>query len=356
MRVCVVASHSGGHILPAVAFCQGLKDKDANVKIDFITTEGEMEKRILGDKFNAIFFKKKRITFLTSYNLLGLFFRAQALINKLKPDLVCGFGGYLSVPFIVCARLHRIPNFIHEQNVRLGLANQLLLGFTDKIIFSFPTSKISDKIKSKALVLGFPLRKEVRKLDKKDAKMFFGLDLECFTILVMGGSQGSYKINTQVLEVLKDKDIPDIQVIHLAGSFKYDNFVKEYKNLNIKYKLFNFFERMDYVFSASDLAICRAGANTIAELVAMQVVSVLVPYPYAKLHQLDNARFLTDKGAAILIKDELLCKPVLKEIILDFKNNPHKLNKMREALNAIKMEDSRNKMAQFALELANAHN
>jgi len=356
MRILVVASHSGGHILPAVAFCQGLKDKDNSFDIKFITTDGQLERQIIGNGVDAVFFKKRKVAFLTSYRLLGLFFRVRALIHKLKPDLVVGFGGYLSIPFIICAKLSGIPNFIHEQNVKLGLANWFLLGFADKIVFSFPNTQVSDRIKAKSLFLGLPLRKELKRIDKNEARRYFDLDQDCFTILVTGGSQGSYRINNQVLEVLKDKDIYGIQVIHLTGSFEYERFVREYKTLNIKYKVFKFIERMDCAFSAADLVITRAGANTIAELVATRTAAVLIPYPYARAHQLDNARFLTDKAAALLIEDSRLDKDILKETILDLKNNPQKLKIMSEKLAAIDMPDARNKMAVLAWELANARN
>jgi UDP-N-acetylglucosamine--N-acetylmuramyl-(pentapeptide) pyrophosphoryl-undecaprenol N-acetylglucosamine transferase len=113
---------------------------------------------------------------------------------------------------------------------------------------------------------------------------------------------------------------------------------------------------MDCAFSAADLVITRAGANTIAELVATRTAAVLIPYPYARAHQLDNARFLTDKAAALLIEDSRLDKDILKETILDLKNNPQKLKIMSEKLAAIDMPDARNKMAVLAWELANARN
>ncbi|MDD5292412.1 MAG: undecaprenyldiphospho-muramoylpentapeptide beta-N-acetylglucosaminyltransferase [Candidatus Omnitrophica bacterium] len=356
MKIFVVASHSGGHILPAVAFCQGLKDKDESVSIKFITTDGRVEREIIKDKFDTVFLKKKRISLLTAYNLLGLFFQARSLIKKFKPDFIAGFGGYLSVPFIMCANFLGIPNFIHEQNVRLGLANRLLSGFADKIIFSFPNTRISDRIKNKSLFLGLPLRKELKRIGRQEARRYFGLDEKCFTILVIGGSQGSYKINTQILEFLKDKGVCGIQTIHLAGYFKYEHFEREYGNLNVRHKLFAFLDRMDCAFSAADLVISRAGANTIAELVAMQAPAILVPYPYAKLHQLDNARFLVDRGAAVLIEDKLLDKRILKELIINFKDNPDKLERMSQALSSIKLSDARNKMAELTWGMANANN
>jgi len=356
MRVCVVASHSGGHILPAVAFCQGLKDKYCNVDIKFITTDGNIEKQILGKYFDVIFFKKKSINLLTSYNLLILFFKAQSLINKLKPDLVVGFGGYLSVPFIISASLFKIPNFIHEQNVRLGLANWFLLRFTDKIILSFPNTNINECIRNKSLYLGLPLRKELIKIKKEEARRYFGLDEKCFTILVMGGSQGSYKINKNMVEVLRDKNISGVQIIHLIGSFEYEHFVKEYSNLDIKYKLFKFLDRMEYAFGAADLVVSRAGANTIAEFIAMQLPSILIPYPYAKLHQYDNARFLVDREAAVLIEDKILDKATLRDMILNFKNHPERLSRISENLSKINIPDARNKMADLTQELKNENN
>ena len=128
-----------------------------------------------------------------------MFFRARRLIKILKPDLVVSFGGYLGIPFIICAHFARVPNFIHEQNIRLGRANRFLVRFTDKVIFSFSNSQINNKIKDKALILGLPLRKELKKLDKIEAKRYFGFNPESFIILVMGGSQGSSKINAKII-------------------------------------------------------------------------------------------------------------------------------------------------------------
>ena len=351
MRVLVVASHSGGHIFPAIAFCQGLRDKDRDVEINFVTTDGQLERKILKSDFNPIFFKRRKITVLTSYNLLRLFFRAQALINTLRPNLIVGFGGYLSIPFIICACFRRIPNFIHEQNMKLGLSNCLLANFSNKIIFSFSNKQISDKLKNKALFFGNPLRKEIRLLDKREARKFFDLDTERFTVLVMGGSQGSFKINTQILEVLRDKSFSNIQVIHIAGALDYERVRQEYKNINIKYKVFPFIERMDCAFSACDFVLSRAGATIMAEIAALRVPSILIPYPYAKLHQLDNARFLVEKNAAILIEDKSLCETILKEKITDLKNNPDKLKQMSQVLDIINVPDARNKIAEIAFNL-----
>lgn len=350
MRILVVASHSGGHISPAIAFCQGLKDKNCEVEINFVSTDGEIEKKLLNSNigFKVIFFKRGKITILNCYILVFLLFRAIVLINELKPNLIVGFGGFLSIPFIICAYFKRVPNFIHEQNIKMGSANRFLARFSDKIIFSFPGEQINDKIKNKSLILGIPLRKELRRIDKKEARNYFGFDTDRFTVLVTGGSQGSSKINTQITEVLKDESLSGIQVIHITGLFGYEKVLEEYKNLKIKYKIFTFFDRMDYAYSACDIVICRAGANTIAEIALFQVPSILIPYPYAKQHQLANARFLTDKNSAILIEDRECRDLILKEKIIDLMDNPAKLKQMSQVLGKINLGNARKEMAELA--------
>lgn len=352
MKVLVIASHSGGHISPAIAFCESLKDKDKQVQINFVTTKGQIEKKLLDDSFQYLFFERKRITILNILYFFSLFINAHILIKKLEPNLVVGFGGYLSIPFIICAHFKKIPNFIHEQNKKIGLANWFLAKFSDKIVFTFPDTQFDDRIKNKALILGIPLRKELIQLDKKESRRYLGLDTERFTILVMGGSQGSTKINTQIIQVLKDKEFYDSQVIHITGFFDYERITQEYENLNIKYLIFPFAKNMQYLFSACDIVISRAGANTIAEIITFKIPSIMIPYPYAKQHQLDNAHFLSDNDAAILIEDRFCSSEILKEKILYFKNNPARLNQMSRILNTINIADNSARIVELALNFA----
>jgi len=353
MKVLVVASHSAGHIWPAIAFCQGLKEKNKCVDINFISTDGELERRLIDNNINsALLFKKEKINIFTCYKLLTLTLRAKSMINELSPDLIAGFGGYLSVPFIISAYYQKIPNFIHEQNFDMGIANKFLSRITDQVIFSFPNSPICDRLKNKSLFLGLPLRTEIRRLDKKESLEYFGLDSNRFTLFVMGGSQGSVNINTQIMKILSKEELNDIQVIHSTGFFDYKRVEEEYKNIKTKHKVLPFIDRMDYAFSACDLTICRAGAGTIAEIIALMIPSILIPYPYAKEHQLDNARFLSDRNAAVLIEDSPFCQNELKEKIVELKNNSDKLRQISQSLNSIKMPDARSKMAALAFRLA----
>ena len=354
MRVLVVASHSAGHILPAIAFCQGLKQKDIHAEIIFVSTEGELEKKILNNSIDKlIFFKKESNKILLACRLLFLIFQAKLMLDKSRPDLVVGFGGYLSIPFIICAHFLKIPNLIHEQNFYMGLANRLLAYAADQIIFSFPNAEISDRLKKKALCLGLPLRGEMKPIDKQEARRCLNLDVYKFTLLVTGGSQGSSSINTQMLNLLKDGEIEDVQVIHVAGLADYKRVEEEYKKIAVENRVIDFAEHMEYAFSACDLAICRAGAGTIAEIVALRVPAVLIPYPYARKHQFGNARFLADKDAAVLIEENEGLKDALKEKIIDLKNNPDRLNQLSAALAKVNLPNSRDKMVELAFRLAN---
>lgn len=353
MKIVVVASHSAGHILPAIAFCQGLQERDVHVKIDFISTDGQIEKRLLKDKFSSVlFFKREKMTILAVCRLIVLFFRANSLINRLRPELVVGFGGYLSVPFVICAYLKKIPNFIHEQNFNMGFANRILSQVANQLIFSFPNFQISDRLKEKTLFLGFPLRKEIRRFDRKEASEYFGLDSDKFTMLVMGGSQGAMSLNSKLINILKKKAYKDMQVIHITGFFDYNRVEREYKDIEVKSKILPFVDQMGCAFSACDFVICRAGAGTIAEIVALRIPSVLIPYPYAKLHQLNNARFLSERNAAIVIEDKDSCEAILGEKIVKLKNNSVRLKQMSQALSKINMPDAREKMAELALNFA----
>jgi len=351
MKVIVVASHSGGHISPAIAFCQNLKKRDTHVDIVFVTTDGEVEKSILGDQFKTLFFKKERIALLNSYKLLGLYFRCAKIINKEKPDLVVGFGGYLSVPFIIDASFKRINNFIHEQNREVGLANKFLANFAKIIITTFPDTKICKRLQHKIKPLGIPVREEVRRISKEEARSFFGFDSDLFVVLVLGGSQGARKINNAMLELSKSWDLFKLGVIHITGPNDYERIFRRYETGKIKYKVFSLFNRMEYAYSAVDLAVCRAGASTMAEIAKLRLPAIFVPYPYAKQHQTSNARFLSDKGAAILVDDDCCAGQTLKEKIVELKNNAEALKAISQKLEVVEIEDRNNRIVELAIGL-----
>jgi len=352
MKILVIASHSGGHITPAIAFCQAIKEKDPNAQISFITTEGRVEKYLLDKEFSPIYFKKDKITFYNFYKLFNLYRVAKKLLKSICPDVVAGFGGYLSVPFIAASKKLQIANFIHEQNARLGLANSLLLSCCDKIVLSFPVANLSKRHKEKSLLLGNPVRKEISAIDRDKAKRYFNFDPKKFTIVVLGGSQGSNRINVECIKAFGDCGLKDIQLIHIAGVRDFDWVKQKYEKLNIASKVYEFFDNMQYAYSACDFIICRAGASTLTEIINLKIPALIIPYPYAKAHQMDNARFLSEKKACISLEEKSFSQEELCKIINDIQNDPGKLSRLRDNIPDINQEELRCRLADFAFELA----
>jgi UDP-N-acetylglucosamine--N-acetylmuramyl-(pentapeptide) pyrophosphoryl-undecaprenol N-acetylglucosamine transferase len=212
-----------------------------------------------------------------------------------------------------------------------GRANKLLARFVDRIAISFADSEGYFKAhKNKVILTGNPLRKEILKIDKDKALDFFGLDHRRLTVLVMGGSQGSSRINRAFVKAAaRINDKSRFQVIHLAGSKDLNFLEEEYRNSGISVKLFAFLEPIAYAYSASDLIISRGGATSISEITFFKLPAIIIPYPYAYRHQMMNACVLERNASALIIEDtELYTDKLLKEILESLLEHPDKLQGM----------------------------
>jgi UDP-N-acetylglucosamine--N-acetylmuramyl-(pentapeptide) pyrophosphoryl-undecaprenol N-acetylglucosamine transferase len=276
-----------------------------------------------------------------------------AIILRFQPQVVVGFGGYATFPLVFFAKILGKKTIIHEQNVVAGLANRCLAAFADKIALSFNQTRVYFiKYNDKAVFTGNPLRRDFSVLSKKEALDFLGLSEDRFTVLVMGGSQGSSKINTVILQVLmKMQDKINIQLIHLSGSGDFARLEASYKKIGIPFKLAAFLKPMHYAYSAADLAVTRSGATTVTELIFFRLPAIIIPYPFAYQHQLANARILSDKGAAILIADSALTPDLLEEVITGLMRNRNKVNEMRLRYQNIAAESYQSELSQLALSL-----
>ncbi|MFH1640975.1 MAG: glycosyltransferase, partial [Candidatus Omnitrophota bacterium] len=245
-------------------------------------------------------------------------------------------------------------NLIHEQNVVCGRANRLLLRFADKIAVSFPeTSEYLERYRKKIVVTGNPMRKDLSRIDKNKALDYFSFDKKKFTILVMGGSQGSHRVNTAFLKaVSKIPDKSRLQVIHLSGAEDYGSLKEAYKGLNINAELFGFLASMQYAYSACDLVLSRAGATTISEIIFYRLPAIIIPYPFAYQHQLDNAKILEKKGLAIIIQDEALDNiDGLKRALEGFVNDSDRIKMMRARYDSFPSVEAGNLLINEALPL-----
>lgn len=339
MKLLVVTGSSGGHIFPAIAFLDCLKERRKDVEVLLIIAQKPLSIPIDVPRYKTEYIclpaLRLKINLGNLKNvilILKAFLRSISIFFKYQPDIVVGFGGLLSVPVVMTGWLLRRQTLIHEQNVIPGKANRLLGIFADKVAVSFrETYKYLGQYKSKIALTGNPLRKDLSKVDKFKALDFFGLGHDKLTILVMGGSQGSQKINLEFLNAVKLlQKKADFQVIHLSGNRDYDSLSEKYKNLDIKFFLSGFFKDMRYAYSASDLVLSRSGATSVSELIYFGLPAILIPYPYAYQHQLENAKILEEKGCALIIGEQELSSGRLKAAFESFLDNPLRLNQLRD--------------------------
>jgi len=259
--------------------------------------------------------------------LFKLFFSAiETLVIFLvfNPDIIVGFGGYASFFAIFLGWVFKKKTLIHEQNVIPGLANRLLARLVDKIAISFAqTSEFLTFAKKRTVLTGYPLRQDLMRIEKNKALSFFGFSDDRVTLLVMGGSQGSHKINMCVADALyafgqKHR----IQLIHLSGKTDCAYLRSFYTLNNIKAAVFDFLRQMHYAYCAADFAIARAGAGTVMELAYFRVPVFFIPYPYAAGHQKENAKVLQESRACIIIDDKELSPQRIQMILSQYLDNP----------------------------------
>ncbi|MGL4909008.1 MAG: undecaprenyldiphospho-muramoylpentapeptide beta-N-acetylglucosaminyltransferase [Bacteroidales bacterium] len=324
-RIIISGGGTGGHIFPALAIANAIKQIDPYTEILFVGAEGrmEMEKvpaagyRIVG--LPIIGFNRKLLSaknFKLPFRLLKSLWKASKIIRQFKPDVVVGVGGYASVPMLWIAQNKGIATLIQEQNSYAGLSNKLLARRAKKICVAYENMERFFP-KSQIVFTGNPVRQDLQSLNnlRTEALAYFGIETSRKTILILGGSLGARTLNQAVLAhlplIAKQQDI---HILWQIGSL-YENTVAQamqaYNNVH-NIKTLTFIKRMDYAFAAADLVVSRAGAGTIAELCVAQKPVILVPSPnVAEDHQTANAMVLANKNAAKLVLDSEAIKKLL---------------------------------------------
>lgn len=261
----------------------------------------------------------------------------RTFLRRSQPDVVVGFGGYLSAVGIFLARGRGIPTVIHEQNVLPGRANRLLSRVADAVAISFPDTQRYLSPRARVEVTGNPVRFNGRVIERSSACAAHRLDPARPVVLVMGGSQGSQAVNTLALglwEIAPPERRREIQVIHLAGHQESARVESAYRRMGMRARVFPFLREMQIAFSAATVAISRAGATGIAEMVALQVPAILIPYPHAGAHQRANAGWMERAGGAVVLEERGLAPAMLWKELAVLLNEPARLAQMREALRA----------------------
>ena len=313
INILVSGGGTGGHIFPAIAIANALKEKLAETNIHFVGALGKMEMDkvplagypITGLWISGLQRKLTTKNILFPLKVISSIYKAYRIINKFKPDIVIGTGGYASGPLLYVASKKDIPTLVHEQNAFPGITNKLLGKRVNKVCVSyhnmeryFPREKI--------IITGNPIRKEILKLSptKREAFDFFNLDHSKQTLLIIGGSQGAKQINIAVAENLKHLLRLNLQIIWQTGSNSKD-IAENAANRNKQIVVTDFIHKMDMAYVAADFIISRAGAISIAEIIAVRKPAIFIPLPSAaEDHQTKNAITLVDGEAALMIKEE----------------------------------------------------
>jgi UDP-N-acetylglucosamine--N-acetylmuramyl-(pentapeptide) pyrophosphoryl-undecaprenol N-acetylglucosamine transferase len=361
MRVLVATGSSGGHMFPALSFLEALRVKRPDIETLLMVPRksiiGNIEEIPCRIKFISITPLRAQFNFknlVSAFNFLKGSLQSLLIITQFRPQVVVGFGSLSCIPAILSAWLLRIPALIHEQNVIPGRANRFLSFFADRICISFSATRSYLKRHIKKITCtGNPLRHAFAKIDRRKAREFFRLSPDTFTILVIGGSQGSHHINVEFLKAVSAMgDKAHVQVIHLSGAADYRFLKVEYERINIDARLFDFLKPMHYAYSACDLAISRAGATTISEIIFFGVPALLIPYPHAYAHQFANAKALEENGAGRIVRDDAVNAGMLKNNIEYFMYHPQTLKNMRLAYRDFPVYDAAGMLAEEALKLA----
>ena len=347
MRVVITAGGTGGHIFPALALISKLKEKDKDVEILYIGTTDRMEKDIIplqninyvGIKMIGLNRKNpfKNIEVLKTYYKACK--RAKEELTLFKPDVVIGFGGYISAPVIYSASKLKIKTIIHEQNSIPGISNKFLSKYVDKILVSFKESKEFFPL-DKVIYTGNPRSEQIKDI-KKISKTSLGFIRKLPLVIIVMGSLGSLTMTNKLKDILPLFNNKNYQVLLITGKNYYDS----YKNIKLSnnVKILPFYDNLIALMKDADLMITRSGASTISEITSIGLPAIMVPSPYVtNNHQYKNAKAL-GKGVEIL-EEEKFSKETLIPLIDNLINDKERLNSMSVELLKRKVLDSASKI------------
>ena len=328
---------TGGHIYPAIAIANELKSRFPDSEILFVGASDKMEMQKVpqaGYKITGLWISgiQRRLTLdnaMFPLKLISSLWKSRRIVKDFKPDVVIGTGGFASGPLLKAAAGMGVPTVIQEQNSYPGITNKWLAGKAKKICVAyeglerfFPSNKI--------VLTGNPVRQDIIGVEQKrdEAIRQLGLDPNKKTLLVLGGSLGSRRINQLMAKELTWLLAQNVQVIWQCGKFYFD----EYRHLGDKenVKVLSFIDRMDLVYAAADVVISRSGASSVSELCIVGKPVIFIPSPnVAEDHQTKNAQAIVDKGGALMLKEAQLdtqFQPVFEDLV----NNNEKQQRLGE--------------------------
>jgi UDP-N-acetylglucosamine--N-acetylmuramyl-(pentapeptide) pyrophosphoryl-undecaprenol N-acetylglucosamine transferase len=341
INIIISGGGTGGHIYPAIAIANELKLRYPEAKFLFVGAKDKMEMEKVpqaGYEIKGLWISgiQRKLTLKNlsfPFKLLSSLWKANRIINKFKPDIAIGTGGFASGPTLMMASRKGVPTLIQEQNSFPGITNKLLSKKANKICVAYDHLERFFPI-DKIIKTGNPVRQDLLSIHHKtqEANKFFSLEKNKTTILILGGSLGARRINQLIEDKLSFFKEQEVQLVWQCGKLYFDEYQKYNQVENVQ--VHQFVNRMDLAYAAADVIISRAGASSVSELCIVGKPTVFIPSPnVAEDHQTKNAQSIANKHGAILIKEsELETFPIVFETLLKDKGKRQSLSENIKAL------------------------
>lgn len=355
LRVVIAGGGTGGHVEPALNLADEMRRRDPATAIVLLGTARGLEVRLVPQRGYDLELippvplprKVNRDLFSVPLRLRHAVAAARTVIDRHRADVVVGFGGYVSLPAYLAARRAGTPLVIHEANSKPGLANRVAARLTPWVAENYAGSL------PHACRLGCPLRPQIAELDRQAARAegreAFGLPTDGPVLLVFGGSQGARSINRALADALPRLTSAGVSVLHAVGPRQ-----EEPMPQLPGYHPVPFIDRMDLAYAAADLAVCRAGAMTCAEVSAVGLPCLYVPYPVGNGEQRFNALPVVNAGGGLLVDDADLTGALLASTALDLLGDPGRLATMSARARGYGIPDGASRLADLVLRAAAA--
>jgi UDP-N-acetylglucosamine--N-acetylmuramyl-(pentapeptide) pyrophosphoryl-undecaprenol N-acetylglucosamine transferase len=345
MRVVLAGGGSAGHIEPALALADALREADSSIQVTCLGTQRGLETRLVPlrgyelELIPAVPLPRTVTPQLLTVpgRLAGAVHTVGTILDRVGADVLVGFGGYVATPAYLAAKRHKVPIVVHEANPLPGIANRLGAHLTTHVFTGHPDTKLRN-----GKYLGLPIRRQIAELDRfalgDKARAHFGLRPDLPVLLVTGGSQGAMSLNRALSGAVSAITSAGVQVLHITGP----------KHLNeiqappgpVPYVAVPYVDRMDLAYAAADFALCRAGAMTCAELTAVGLPAAYVPLPHGNGEQRLNALPIVQRGGGLLVDDAELTAEWIKASLLPVLTNIDQVAGMSEAAAAMGRKDA----------------
>lgn len=344
MKVLLSGGGTGGHVYPAIAIANRIKEEHPDAEIVFVGTEKGIESEIVpkyGYELKTVTVQgfKRKIDFDNVKRVFKLFKgleQSRKVVKKFKPDIVIGTGGYVSGPVLFNASMNKVATVIHEQNSFPGVTNKILSKMVTRVLTSFEDSheRFPEGSREKLVLVGNPVRKEILNARKNVSRRTLGISEDKKMVLCYGGSGGSEDINNAMKLVIENMVKDDVAFIFATGKYYYEEFSNSISNISLKpyQRVVPYLEDMANALAASDLVIGSAGAISLAEITALGKPSIIIPKAYtAENHQEYNAKSIENQGGGVAILEKDLTPEKLNEAVFKLLGDKEKLIDMANA-------------------------